>query len=36
MRCICLVYLGEEDMSAMTKRRAEACTEESLAYDEAT
>jgi len=35
MKYICLVYLVERDMSAMTKREADACTEESLAYDEA-
>jgi hypothetical protein len=35
MRYVCLVYLVEQDMSAMTKREADACTDESLAYDEA-
>src|SRR5262245_43161368 len=35
MKYICLVYLVEKDMSAMTKREADACTEESRDYDEA-
>jgi hypothetical protein len=35
MKYICLVYLVENDMSAMTKREADVCTDESLAYDEA-
>jgi hypothetical protein len=34
MRYICLVYLVEKEMDAMTKKEADACTEESLAYDE--
>ena len=34
MKYICLVYLVEKDMNAMTKTEADACTEESLAYDE--
>ena len=34
MRYICLVYLVERDMAAMTRDEAEQCTEESLAYDE--
>jgi hypothetical protein len=34
MKYICLVYLVEKDMSAMTKMEADACTEESLAYDD--
>ena len=34
MKYICLVYLVEKDMSAMTKKEADACTEESLAYDD--
>ncbi|HEU4439106.1 MAG TPA: YciI family protein [Methylomirabilota bacterium] len=35
MRYICLVYLVEKDMEAMTRKEADICTEESLAYDEA-
>jgi hypothetical protein len=35
MKYVCLVYLVEKDMSALSKREADACTEESLAYDEA-
>ena len=34
MKYICLVYLVEKDMSAMTKKEADACIEESLAYDD--
>jgi hypothetical protein len=34
MKYICLVYLVEKDMSAMTKMEADGCTEESLAYDD--
>jgi len=34
MKYICLVYLVETTMNAMAKREAEACTEESLAYDD--
>ena len=34
MKYVCLVYLVEKDMSAMTRREAEACTQESLAYDD--
>jgi hypothetical protein len=34
MKYICLVYLVEKEMSAMSKREADTCTEESLAYDE--
>jgi len=34
MKYICLVYLVEKEMSAMSKKEADACTEESLAYDE--
>ena len=34
MRYLCLVYLVEKDMSAMSKKEADACTEESLAYDD--
>ncbi len=33
MRYICLVYLVEKEMDAMTKTQADTCTEESLAYD---
>ena len=35
MKYVCLVYLVERDMSAMTKRESDTCTEESLAYDDA-
>jgi hypothetical protein len=35
MKYVCLVYLVEKEMDAMSKREADACTEESLAYDEA-
>ena len=35
MKYICLVYLVEKDMSAMSKQEADTCIEESLAYDEA-
>jgi hypothetical protein len=35
MRYVCLVYLVERDMNAMTTREADVCVEESLAYDEA-
>jgi len=34
MKYICLVYLVEEDMSAMTRKEADTCVEESLAYDD--
>jgi len=34
MKYICLVYLVEKDMSAMTKKEADTCIEESLAYDD--
>ena len=34
MKYICLVYLVEKEMDAMTKKEADTCTEESLAYDE--
>ncbi len=34
MKYICLVYLVEKDMSAMTKKEADTCVEESLAYDD--
>ena len=35
MKYVCLVYLVEQDMNALSKREADACTEESLAYDAA-
>jgi hypothetical protein len=35
MKYACLVYLVEKDMNALSKREADACTEESLVYDEA-
>jgi hypothetical protein len=35
MKYVCLVYLVEEEMNALYKREADACTEESLVYDEA-
>jgi hypothetical protein len=35
MKYVCLVYLVEQEMNAMSKREADTCTEESLAYDEA-
>jgi hypothetical protein len=35
MRYVCLVYLIEEDMNAMTKPESDACIEESVAYDDA-
>jgi hypothetical protein len=35
MQYVCLVYLVEQDMNALSKREADACTEESLAYDAA-
>jgi hypothetical protein len=35
MKYVCLVYLVEKEMDAMSKREADACTEESLASDEA-
>jgi len=34
MTYACLVYLVEKDMNAMTKKEADACTDESLAYDD--
>ena len=34
MKYVCLVYLVEKDMSAMSKKEADACIEESLAYDD--
>jgi hypothetical protein len=35
MKYICLVYLVEKEMNEMTKTESDACTEESLAYDDA-
>jgi hypothetical protein len=35
MKYLCLVYLVEREMIAMSKGEADACTEESLAYDDA-
>jgi hypothetical protein len=35
MKYVCLVYLVEKDMNAMTKNESDACTDESLAYDDA-
>lgn len=35
MKYACLVYLVEKEMEAMSESEAEACTDESLAYDEA-
>jgi hypothetical protein len=35
MKYVCLVYLVEKDMHTMSRAEADACTEESLAYDEA-
>jgi hypothetical protein len=35
MKYICLVYLVEKDMGMMTKKEADTCTDESLAYDDA-
>ena len=35
MKYVCLVYLVEKDMMAMTKTESDACTDESLAYDDA-
>ena len=34
MKYVCLVYLVEKDMNAMTKTEADTCTEEILAYDD--
>ena len=34
MRYLCLVYLVEKEMAAMSESEARACTDESLAYDE--
>ena len=35
MRYICLVYLVEKEMDAMSESESDACTDESLEYDEA-
>ena len=35
MKSIGLVYLVENDMNAMSRKEADACVEESLAYDDA-
>jgi len=35
MKYVCLVYLVEKEMEAMSESEAKACTDESLAYDEA-
>jgi len=35
MKYLCLVYLVEKEMNALSKREADACTEESRSYDEA-
>jgi hypothetical protein len=35
MKYVCLVYLVETDMNALSEREADACTDESLSYDEA-
>ena len=35
MKYVCLVYLVEKDMNALSKREVDTCTEESLSYDEA-
>ena len=34
MKYICLVYLVEKDMNAMTREEAQACIDESLGYDD--
>jgi hypothetical protein len=34
MKYVCLVYLVESEMNAMTRTEMESCTEESLAYDD--
>ena len=33
MKYVCLVYLVESEMNAMTRKEAEACLDESVAYD---
>ena len=35
MKCVCLVYPVEKEMNAMSKREADTCIDESLAYAEA-
>jgi hypothetical protein len=35
MKYACLVYLVEQEMNALSKPEADACTDESLAYDQA-
>jgi hypothetical protein len=35
MKYVCLVYLVEKEMEAMSESEAYACTDESLAYDDA-
>jgi len=35
MKYVCLVYLVEKDMNAMTERESDACAGESVAYDDA-
>ncbi|HXA95018.1 MAG TPA: YciI family protein [Candidatus Dormibacteraeota bacterium] len=35
MRYLCLVYLVENEMATMSESESDACTDESLAYDEA-
>ena len=34
MKYICLVYLVEKSMNAMTEKEVDACIDESLAYDD--
>jgi len=36
LKSIGLVYLVENDMNAMSRKEADACVEESLAYDDAS
>ena len=35
MKYVCLVYLVEKEVEAMSESEADACTDESLAYDDA-
>src|SRR5882762_4601890 len=35
MQYVCLVYLVEKDINAMTKKESDTCIDESLAYDDA-
>jgi hypothetical protein len=35
MKYVCLVYVVEKEMEAMSESEADACTDESLAYDDA-